>query len=370
MLESEEELGEEVPAIPSERGWARWGEMLSSRGPVVRGMVGVWRVFRANPLTLVGFLLVILLVVTAVIVQVLPTVSFALTHHTYSILPYDPYALNPNAANLPPSPQHWLGTDNIGRDVFSRVLAALPLDLFIGIATTTLALGIGTGLGLVAGFWDRPWSAGGGTSAVIMRTTDVFLAFPPLILVLVIASVLGFGLTAGLIAILVTWWPYYVRLTRGEVLAVKHQLYVTAARASGVSEVRILFRHIVRNLLEPLIVYWTLDIGTVIIIFSTISFAGAGVQPPTPEWGSMINAYQQSSGIVSYPWLILGPGLAIFITVLAFSLLGDGMRDILDPRSRRILTQGTAVSTSTEAVAASSAPITPATGAPLVGGSE
>jgi peptide/nickel transport system permease protein len=146
-----------------------------------------------------------------------------------------------------------------------------------------------------------------------------------------------------MLAVLLTWWPYYVRLTRGEVLAVKHRPYVVAARAAGVSEVRILFRHVLRNLIEPLLVYYTLDIGTVIITFSTISFVGIGVPLEVSEWGTMVEAYEQL--LLTHPWTVLAPGAAIFITVLAFSLFGDGLRDILDPRSRRTLVQAVAPTT-------------------------
>jgi len=259
------------------------------------------------------------------------------------ILPHDPNELLPCAipteCAAPPSLQNWFGTDNIGRDMFSRVLAALPLDLVIGFSVAGFALLLGTGLGLVAGFWDTPRTLGGAVSIAIMRITDVFLAFPSLVLALAIAASLGRGTGPALIAITVTWWPFYVRLVRGEVLAVKHLPYVAAARAAGVSGVQILFRHVLRNILEPLVVYYTMDVGTVIVTFSTISFIGIGVPPTVPEWGGMVEAYEKL--LLTAPWTVLAPGAAIFLTVLAFSLLGDGLRDILDPRSRRALVQTT-----------------------------
>src|SRR5881296_578478 len=238
---------------------------------------------------------------------------------------------------------HLMGSDTSGRDLFSRLLVALPLDLAIGFAIAGFALLLGGGLGLVAGFWDKPRTLGGVISAVILRVTDVFLAFPSLVLALAIAASLGRGTGPSILAVLLTWWPYYVRLTRGEVLAVKHRPYVVAARAAGVSEVRILFRHVLRNLIEPLLVYYTLDIGTVIITFSTISFVGIGVPLDVSEWGTMVEAYEQL--LLTHPWTVLAPGAAIFITVLAFSLFGDGLRDILDPRSRRALVQAAIPST-------------------------
>src|SRR5438093_94368 len=163
------------------------------------------------------------------------------------------------------------------------------------------------------------------------------------VLALAIAASLGRGTVPSMLAVLLTWWPYYVRLTRGEVLAIKHQPYVVAARAAGTSETRILFRHVLRNLIEPLLVYYTLDIGTVIVTFSTISFVGIGVPLDVPEWGTMVESYERF--LLTLPWTVLAPGAAIFITLLAFSLSGDGLRDILDPRSRRALVQAAIPST-------------------------
>ncbi len=301
------------------------------------------RVLRANPLTLVGFGLVILISVTALLLVIVPPVTELLGHRV-SLTPYDPNELlpcprvgNQSFCAQPPSVEHWFGTDRLGRDVFSRVFAALPLDLAIGFLVAGFSLLAGGGLGLVAGFWDRPGTIGAVVSATIMRVTDVFLAFPSLVLALAIAATLGRGTVPSVLAIVLTWWPYYVRVTRGEVLAVKHQPYVVAARAAGVPEWRILFRHVLRNILEPLVVYFTMDVGTVLVVFSTISFIGIGVPPDVPEWGNMIQAY--GDYLLLYPWMVVFPGLAIFVTVLAFSLLGDGLRDILDPRSRRALTQ-------------------------------
>src|SRR5437879_2307109 len=227
----------------------------------------------------------VFIAVLALLILVVPPISQVLLGHAVSILPYDPVigdcppALYNAAGNCayPPSGTHVLGTDNLNRDMFSRVLAALPLDLFIGFSVTGFALLVGGGLGLVAGFWDTPRTLGGFVSAVIMRVTDIFLAFPSLVLALAIAASLGRGTGPSILAILFTWWPYYVRLVRGEVLAVKHQPYVVAARAAGVSNLRILFRHVLRNVIEPVVVYYTLDVGTVIVTFSTISFIGIGV---------------------------------------------------------------------------------------------
>jgi peptide/nickel transport system permease protein len=299
------------------------------------------RVLAANPLSLIGFILVVLLVGAAAIV-----------HFDPHVLPYGP-TQQTTSYNVPPSilhgdfqPKHHLfGTDELGHDVFSNVLLALPLDLGIGISIAGIALLVGGALGLVAGFWDRPGTLGGASSVAILRLTDIFLSFPSLVLALAITATLGRGIEQVEIAILATWWPYYVRLVRGEVLAVKHQPFVTAARAAGVHDVRILFRHIVRNVLEPLVVYFTMDIGTVLVTFSTISFVANGIPypGPTPEWGSMIEFYKDNLSV--YPWTVLFPGAAVFVTVLAFSLLGDGLRDVLDPRSRRAFVRAAAPST-------------------------
>jgi peptide/nickel transport system permease protein len=265
------------------------------------------------------------------VVWVVPIVT-GLFGPPLSILPYDPNALNSGAGYLPPGPQHWFGTDEDGRDLFSRVLVALPLDIGIAVLIVVAAVVIGGALGLVSGFWERSLAARI-VSATILRVTDIFLAFPTLILALAVAALLGRNLNATLIALIATWWPYYVRLVRGEVLTIKNQGYIPAARALGVREPTILFRHVLRNLLEPLVVYMTLDIGTVLVTFSTIAFIAFRLPANQPEWGSMIWEYQ--GYLPQFLWMVLAPGGAIFLSVLSFSLLGDGLRDVLDPRTRR-----------------------------------
>jgi peptide/nickel transport system permease protein len=291
-----------------------------------------WRVLRSNPLSLFGFLLVALICITALIVLVAP----------HLIVPYAAQQ-ETGAIYSPPTWQHPFGTDNLGYDIYSNVMLALPLDLGIGVGIAAASLIIGGGLGLVAGFYDTPGTLAGATSISIMRVTDVFLSFPSLILALALTRVLGLGVVPSVLAVLITWWPYYVRLVRGEVLAVKHLPYVAAARAAGVSENRILLRHVLRNVLEPLVVYFTLDVGTVLVTYSTIGFIGVASRypGPQPEWGAMLAFYQGSYPVSTYPWLVLAPGAAIFVTVLAFSLLGDGLRDILDPRTRRAFVRST-----------------------------
>jgi len=224
--------------VPSGPMWVR--RTLRSLRPGLRGFV---RVMRANPLTLLGFAMVVVIVVLALLITILPIIGQALLGRPLSILPYDPayypspcpgpIVNNVTVCALPPSAQHFLGTDNLGRDMFSRVLAALPLDLAIGFSITLFALLVGGSLGLVAGYWDRPGTIGGVFSVMILRLADVFLAFPSLVLALAIAATLGRDLGPSLLAILFTWWPYYVRLVRGEVLVVKQQPYIVAAKAAG-----------------------------------------------------------------------------------------------------------------------------------------
>ncbi len=292
-----------------------------------------WRVLRANPLTLFGFVLVTLICVVALIVVVAPHV----------LVPYGP-TQETGPIYSPPSWAHPFGTDGLSFDVYSNVMLALPLDLGLGISVAGVSLLIGGALGLLAGFYDTAGKLGSALSVSVMRVTDIFLSFPSLILALAITRVLGISIVNVAIAIMITWWPYYVRLVRGEVLSVKHLPYVTAARAAGVTENRILLRHVLRNVTEPLIVYFTLDIGTVLVTYSTIAYIGvASKYPgPVPEWGSMMAYYQSSAPISSYPWLVLAPGAAVFVTVIAFSLLGDGLRDILDPRTRRAFVRSAA----------------------------
>ncbi|MCI4343254.1 MAG: ABC transporter permease [Thermoplasmata archaeon] len=292
-----------------------------------------WRVLRANPLSFLGFLMVAIICLTALIILVAP----------HLLVPYGPQ-VNTGSYSRGPSWKHLFGTDGNGFDIYSNVMLALPLDLGIGVGIAGAALLAGGGLGLIAGFYDRPGTFGAAVSLTIMRLTDIFLSFPSLILALAITRALGIGVWETVFAIGLTWWPFYVRLVRGEVLAIKHLPYVTAARAAGVRENRILLRHVVRNLLEPIIVYFTLDIGTVLVTYSTIGFIGvASKYPgPQPEWGAMLAYYQGGGLINTYPWEVFAPGLAIFITVLAFSLLGDGLRDILDPRTRRAFVRSTA----------------------------
>lgn len=324
------------------------GPAVPARPPsaVKENVLLILRILRANPLTLIGFILVVLVSLGSILIAGVPVVSRLVLGHAVSILPYPALANNQFPLGQAPSLAHPFGTDASGADVFANVMTALPTDVSIGFSVAGVSLIIGTLLGLVAGFWDKPGTVSGIASTTILRVTDIFLSFPTLVLALAIAATWGRGILYSELAVIVTWWPFYVRLTRGEVLSIKVQPYVIAARASGVSEPKILFRHVVRNLLEPLGVYFSMDVGTVIVTYSTISYIGVGVPPSIPEWGNLMKAYQDS--LLTLPWTVLSVTAGIFITVLAFSLLGDGLRDILDPRSRRIMSTTAAAATGGE----------------------
>jgi peptide/nickel transport system permease protein len=227
----------------------------------------------------------------------------------------------------PPSSAHPLGTDYLGRDVWARILFGGRSSLSIGFLVVTVASVVGIPLGAIAGYY------GGWIDNLIMRVTDMFLAFPPLLLAIAIAAALGPSFTNAMIAIAFTWWPWYARLVRAQTLSLREQYFVEAARSIGVSDVTIIVRHILPNVLTPVLVQATMDVGSAILTGAAISFVGLGVQPPTPDWGEMI-----STGRIYFierPWFAGSAGAAIFLVTLAFNLLGDAMRDVADPRTRR-----------------------------------
>lgn len=243
------------------------------------------------------------------------------------IAPYKPDAMNYDAILSPPSQAHLFGTDDLGRDIFSRVVYGSRIDLGVVVVVISVALGIGLLLGLTAGYF------GGWLDNLIMRVNDVFMSIPYLVLAMAVAAALKPGLKSVIIAMSVAWWRGYARLARGEILSLKEEQYVEAARAIGANSVRIMFRHMVPNLVVPIVIYATLDMGSAILTLASLSFLGYGVQPPAPEWGAMITAGRNF--ILNQWWLITFPGLAIALVVLGFNLLGDGLREILDPRMRR-----------------------------------
>ncbi len=236
---------------------------------------------------------------------------------------------DPNITNkfIVPSLAHPFGTDSLGRDLLARVLFGARTSLSMGLMVVIFAVIIGTPLGAVAGYF------GGWVDEVIMRVTDIFLAFPPLLLAVAIAAALGPGYINAVIAIALTWWPWYTRLVRAQALSLRERDFVEAARGIGVNNRTIIRRHILPNVLTPVLVQSTIDIGSAILTVAGLSFIGLGPQPPMPDWGVMVNEgrlYVQSGRW----WLVTFPGLAIFFTALAFNLLGDGVRDATDPRTR------------------------------------
>jgi peptide/nickel transport system permease protein len=243
------------------------------------------------------------------------------------LAPYDPLAQTLSVRLEPPTSAHWLGTDSLGRDIASRLLYGARISLVIGVVVVALAGVFGTFVGLVAGY------AGGLADEALMRLTEVFLAFPPLILAMAIAGALGPSLTNAIIAIAAVTWAVYARLARGQLLSLRRREYIEAARSIGVPPARILARHLLPNAIAPLLIQASFDMGAAIIAAAGLSFIGFGAQPPTPEWGVMIS--EGRNFISTQPWLSLFPGLAILFAVGAFNVLGDGLRDVLDPRLRR-----------------------------------
>jgi len=275
-----------------------------------------WREFRKNRLAVAGLVIVVGVVAAALLAGV--------------VAPYDPIRIDTRHLSelslLSPSFQHPMGTDLLGRDLFSRVLFGARVSLLIGVAATAIMIVLGVVSGAIAGYF------GGRIDGVIMRTADVFFAFPYVLGAIVLITVLGFGIQNIFIAIGVLGWPLMARLFRSSVLSVRERPFVAAARISGASHTRVLLRHVVPNALAPVIVFGTMSVGGAILAEAALSFLGIGVQPPTPAWGFMVS--ESRSFMTTAPWLMLFPGLAILLTVLGFVFLGDGLRDALDPRLR------------------------------------
>lgn len=244
------------------------------------------------------------------------------------IAPYDPVKVNVLDSLQPPNPQHWLGTDDLGRDVLSRVMWGSRVSLSVGVISVSIGLLIGTSLGLAAGY------LGGKFDLLIMRGIDALLAFPALILAIAITSALGPQIQNAMIAIGIVAIPAYARLTRGQVLAVRAREYIVAARTIGATPLRIVLRHIFPNVMNALIVQATLSTAFAILAEAALSFLGLGPQPPYPSWGQDINYSQRYLPNLKW-WMSVGPGIAIFTAVFAFNFLGDALRDALDPRLRR-----------------------------------
>ena len=268
---------------------------------------------RGNPLLVAGLVLATALVVIAIFAPL--------------IAPYPGdagSATHPLESFLPPSSHHWFGTDDVGRDVFSRVVYGARISLSVAALVIAFSCVVGIPLGIVAGYF------GGIVDNVLMRVTDIFLAFPALLLALALASVLTPSIGNATLAIAVTWWPWYARLARGQAASVAGRPYIESCRALGISPLRTLFRHVLPNSVTPVIVQASLDVGGVILTAAALSFLGLGAQDPTPEWGLLVS--KGEAYFTTQWWLVTFPGAAILIAALAYNLVGDGLRDRLDPR--------------------------------------
>lgn len=272
-----------------------------------------WKRFRRNRFALAGGLVV--------------TILFAVSLLAPVITPWDPAAINAYQVLLPPSTSHWMGTDELGRDVFSRVIFGTRISLYVGFVAVGIAVIIGTVAGLVAGFY------GGWIDSILMRLVDIMLCFPTFFLILAVIALLEPSIWNIMLIIGVTGWMGVARLVRAEVLSIKERDYIMAARSIGASDTRIILRHILPNAAAPVLVAATLGIAGAILTESALSFLGIGVQPPVPSWGNILTSGKDYLEFAW--WLSLFPGLAILVTVLAYNLLGEGIRDALDPRLNR-----------------------------------
>lgn len=269
-----------------------------------------WKKFKAGKGALVGLVLVGFFVALAVLAPILPLT--------------DPAAQDWAAVRKAPSDLHWMGTDELGRDVLSRIVFGAQASLMAGVVSVAIAVLIGVPVGLVSGYF------GGWLDQIVSRLTEAFLAMPFLILAIAFAAFLGPSLTNAMIAIGLSAMPVFIRLTRGQVLSVKTEDYVEGARAIGLSHIRIMWNYILPNALPPIVVQATLTIASAIIAEASLSFLGLGQQPPSPSWGSALNTAKNF--LTQAPWMALWPGAAIFLVVMGFNLMGDGLRDALDPR--------------------------------------
>jgi peptide/nickel transport system permease protein len=271
------------------------------------------RVLSRNKAAMLGAIIIVVFVLVAIFADVLA--------------PYPPNKITLSERFIPPNWEHPFGTDNLGRDILSRVIYGARISLWVGILTVGLAMLIGVPAGLLAGY------RGGGVDSVLMRLVDIFLAFPVIILAIAIVAVRGPGLVNVMLALVAVYWVTYARVTRGVTLVLKKEDYVTAAHSTGVPSWRIMSHHLLPNSLAPILVIATLGLGNAILAEAALSFLGLGIQPPEASWGSMLNFGMQF--LRDAAWLTIFPGIAIFLTVLGFNLIGDGLRDAMDPRLRQ-----------------------------------
>ncbi|WP_083998165.1 oligopeptide ABC transporter permease [Caryophanon tenue] len=271
-----------------------------------------WQRFKKHKLAVVSLWTLLVIAMCAILAPILA--------------PFDPNEITGNFSAAP-SMQHWLGTDQVGRDILSRVLYAARVSLVVGIGAVAISAIIGTVLGLVSGYF------GGLIDGIIMRITDVFMSFPYIMFILVVASIVGPGLTNIILILGILGWPGIARLVRGNVLAIKQSDYVKASVALGYSTPRILFKHILPNTIAPILIYATSGVAGAILDEAALSFLGLGVQPPDASWGNMLSSAQSVSILTTQPWFWIAPGVCILVTVLAINYIGDALRDALDPRN-------------------------------------
>jgi peptide/nickel transport system permease protein len=286
--------------------------LQTSAQGIGRDRISVWRQIVRDRASLLGAVLVAVSLLAATVGPV--------------VTPHDPIAINAQSRLSAPNAQFWLGTDELGRDLFSRMIHGSRISLTVGLGSATLAALIGISIGMLAGF-RRGW-----IDAVLMRLMDVLFAFPAILLALLLVALLGSDLRNLVLALTVVYIPAFARITRGSTLAVAAEPFVEAARSMGASDFRILRLHVAPNIVAPVMVQFTVTLAYAILVEASLSFLGLGVQPPTPSWGNMLNTGKPLLEVS--PWPALVPGMALFITVLGFNLVGDGLRDALDPRLR------------------------------------
>lgn len=276
----------------------------------------VWSTLKEDKLALASLIFIIVLVVMAIATAIFP-----------GLLPYDPYEQDLSQSFQPPSFEHWCGTDQQGRDIFSRIIVGTQLSLSVAVLVVAISLTVGVLLGAIAGF------KGGIVDTIIMRVMDMMLSIPSTLLAITLMSALGTGIDKAVIAISVVAVPQYARIVRGQVLSVKNREYIAAARIAGDSDAVIIFKHVLPNVMPSIIVRATLGLSSAILDTAALGFLGLGVQPPAAEWGDMLG--RGRNYIFTAPYSLIFPGLAITVTVLAFNLLGDAIRDAFDPKSRK-----------------------------------
>ena len=297
---------------PTDSTWARWKVERESQ---IRSLKLTVYTLSRSPLSVIGFCFVSIFLIIALIGPMIITYPGDIkgTIHIDQKL-------------RAPSSTHPFGTDEVGRDIYSRVIMGTRLSFQIGLIIIFIAMGIGIPLGIIAGY------VGGWLNEIIMRITDIFLSIPGLLLALAIVGALGPGIKNAMLALSIVWWPGYVRLVQGKTLSLREESFVEAAKSIGASRLRIIFSHILPNCTSPIIVKASMDMGMAILFAANLGFIGVGAQPPEPEWGAMISTGRNY--LPDHWWMATFPGLAILITVLGFNLLGDGLRDVLDPQSR------------------------------------